>query len=148
MWCQGKVREYMTAGKALRPGVLLDKNGEPTTDSACLPPDNGTLLPFGSVKSGYKGYALAMMCELLGGVMTGGYTIAPHHFRSHKTIVNSMTAIIIDPSYLGGSADALQSEVTKLSDFVKASPAMAPGQEVEVPGEMELHYKKVRFKSI
>lgn len=87
----GKVREYMTAGKALRPGVLLDKNGEPTCDSACLPPDNGTLLPFGSVKSGYKGYALAMMCELLGGVMTGGYTIAPHHFRSHKTIVNSMT---------------------------------------------------------
>ena len=48
-----------------------------------------------------------MMCELLGGVMTGGYTIEPSHFRSHKTIVNSMTMIIIDPSFLAGSAGDL-----------------------------------------
>ena len=30
-----------------------------------------------------------MMCELLGGVMTGGYTIEPSHFRDSKTIVRS-----------------------------------------------------------
>eukprot|EP01051_Picozoa_sp_SAG22_P009195 SAG22_NODE_749_length_7484_cov_3.144347_3_plen_389_part_00 len=98
----GKVREYKTAGKPVRPGVLLDTTGSPTTDSNCLPPDDGALLPFGSVASGYKGYGLAMMCELLGGVLTGGYTIEPKHFRSHKTIVNSMTAIIIDPARFGG----------------------------------------------
>ena len=113
----------MTNGKALRPGVLLDKHGNPTTDSNCLPPDHGAILPFGSEKSGYKGYGLAMMCELLGGVMTGGYTIEPSHFRSHKTIVNSMTAIIIDPAYLAGSAVQLKDEATRLCDYVKASPS-------------------------
>jgi LDH2 family malate/lactate/ureidoglycolate dehydrogenase len=46
-----KVREYMTAGKPLRPGVLLDKDGNHTTDSSCLPPHHGALLPFGSTKS-------------------------------------------------------------------------------------------------
>ena len=122
----GKVREYKTAGKSLRPGVLLDKEGNPTTDSNCLPPDDGAILPFGSAKSGYKGYGLAMMCELLGGVMTGGYTIEPSHFRSHKTIVNSMTAIIIDPAYLGGSAEELKGEASRLFDYVKASPARDP----------------------
>ena len=66
------------------------------------------------------------VCELLGGVMTGGYTIEPSHFRSHKTIVNSMTAIIIDPGYLGGSAAELKDEATRLCDYVKASPARDP----------------------
>lgn len=47
----GQVREYMTAGKPVRPGVLLDKHGNPTTDSNCIPPDNGALLPFGSANS-------------------------------------------------------------------------------------------------
>jgi LDH2 family malate/lactate/ureidoglycolate dehydrogenase len=41
----------MTAGKPLRPGVLLDKDGNHTTDSSCLPPHHGALLPFGSTKS-------------------------------------------------------------------------------------------------
>ena len=66
------------------------------------------------------------VCELLGGVMTGGYTIEPSHFRSHRTIVNSMTAIIIDPAYLGGSAAELKDEATRLCDYVKASPARDP----------------------
>ena len=133
----GKVREYKDAGMALHQGVLLDKHGEPTTDANCLPPDEGTLLPFGSLKSGYKGYGLAMMCELLGGVMTGGYTIEPSHFRSPKTIVNSMTAIIIDPAFLGGSAAELQDETTRLLDYVKASPSRDESKKVELPGEME-----------
>lgn len=140
----GKVREAMTAGKPMRPGVLLDKHGKPTTDSKCLPPDNGCILPFGSEATGYKGYALAMMCELYGGVLTGGFTIEPSYFRSDKIIANSMTAIIIDPAKFGITPAMLQKETKKLFEYVTASPSSVDGVPVEVPGYQELRYFKTR----
>lgn len=84
-------------------------------------------------RSGYKGYGLALMCELIGGVLTGGYTIEPSHFRSEKTIVNSMTAIIIDPAFMGvGSAEELLPESTRLFDYVRSSPTREDDTAVEV----------------
>ena len=59
---EGKVRVALNAGKALDPGRLLDNHGQPSTTPADLY-DNGMLLP----AAGHKGYALALLMDLLGG---------------------------------------------------------------------------------
>ena len=50
-------------------GLLLDAQGQPTDDPAVMFGDPiGALLPFAQ----HKGFALAVMCELLGGALSGG----------------------------------------------------------------------------
>ena len=115
----GKVREAMARGDPVKDGVLIDKDGRPTNDSRCLPPDDGALLP----AAGHKGYALALMCELLGAAVTGGYTIQPSHPRHDNIIVNSMTSILFCPSRLTGEdgLGAIHSEMAKVFEYVSSS---------------------------
>src|SRR6185437_11094282 len=62
----GKIEVARAKKAPLPPGSIVDREGRPTTD----PEDyykGGALLPFG----GHKGYALSVMVEFLGRVMTG-----------------------------------------------------------------------------
>lgn len=60
-------------------GSLIDAKGQPTRDPNVLfePPEG----PHGALQTAaaHKGYALAMVCELLGAALTGGATAAPAH---------------------------------------------------------------------
>lgn len=58
-------REHLSMGRQLAPGLAIDADGQPVTDPAKI--DDGALLPFG----GAKGFALALMVEVLAGVLTG-----------------------------------------------------------------------------
>ena len=144
----GKVREAKARGEPVPDGVLLDKHGMPTNDSRCLPPNDGALLPF----CGHKGYALALMCEVLGGAMTGGYTIEPSHPRDASMIVNSMTSFILNPAQLTGSSDGLGSihaEMARLFTYVTASPLRPgadPAKAIIVPGQYERNVMAKRSK--
>lgn len=131
----GKVREALARGEPVPDGVLLDKDGQPTNDSRCLPPHDGALLPF----CGHKGYALALMCELIGAAMSGGYTIEPAHPRSDAIIVNSMTSLIFNPTRVTGAdgLGAIHAEVKRLFAYVTASPLRDPAKPVIVPGQYE-----------
>jgi LDH2 family malate/lactate/ureidoglycolate dehydrogenase len=62
----GKIMVARAAGKHLPPGLLLDRNGQPTTDPEEYYKE-GALLPFG----GHKGYSLSVLAELLGQALTG-----------------------------------------------------------------------------
>ena len=59
------VREHIAAGKPLPEGLAIDGDGKPITDPARV--NDGALLPFG----GPKGFGLALMVEILSGVITG-----------------------------------------------------------------------------
>jgi LDH2 family malate/lactate/ureidoglycolate dehydrogenase len=59
------VRELIAAGKPLPTGLAIDAEGRPITDPHKV--NEGALLPFG----GAKGYGLALMVEVLAGVLTG-----------------------------------------------------------------------------
>ena len=59
------VREHMDKGLALPEGLAIDAAGNPITDPAQV--SSGALLPFG----GPKGFGLALMVEILAGVITG-----------------------------------------------------------------------------
>lgn len=62
----GKIHLARAAGRALTEGVALDAAGNPTTDPDAVV-DGGMVLPFG----GHKGYALAVVAELLGCALGG-----------------------------------------------------------------------------
>ena len=55
----------------------------------------GALMAFAK----HKGSGLAFACELMAGLLSGGGTIQPGHSRD-GSIVNNMTAFVIDPAVL------------------------------------------------
>ncbi len=60
-----KITKSAELGHALPEGIAVDTSGQPITDPARV--SDGALLPFG----GAKGYAIALMVEILSGVATG-----------------------------------------------------------------------------
>ena len=129
---QGKARVAFNRHEPLAPGCLLDEAGHPTTDArhAVIEP-TGALLPFGE----HKGSGLALVCELLGGALTGGQTWrGPADGR--RQVVNGMLSILIDPAALG-TAVHLAREVDAFVAWVKKSRAADGVDQVRVAGDTE-----------
>ncbi len=128
----GKVKVAYNAGERVPPGSLIDADGEPTDDpKAMFTEPRGALLPVGE----HKGYGLSLMCELLGGVLTGGGTMQPENPRLGG-IVNNMLTVIIDPGRLVDQA-WLDAELDAVVEFVKASRPGKSGGSVLVAGDPE-----------
>ena len=128
----GKVRVARNEGKLLPDGILIDEAGRPTRDPEVMYREpRGALLPFG----GHKGYALALVTELLAGALSGGPTIQPGNPRMGGTI-NNMFAVLVDPARLAG-VEWLRREIDGFVDYVKASPPADPKVPVLVPGDPE-----------
>src|SRR5260370_13366586 len=68
----GKVENAMRHQKPIPQGWAIDRHGRPTTDPRRMIED-GALLPLGSdrERGGHKGYALAMMVDVLSAVLSG-----------------------------------------------------------------------------
>ncbi|NKB50156.1 MAG: malate/lactate/ureidoglycolate dehydrogenase [Alphaproteobacteria bacterium] len=128
----GKLRVANNAGTRLADGIVIDADGAPTNDPGVMFREpKGALLPFAE----HKGYGLALMAELMSGALSGGGTIQPGNERL-EGIINTMTAIVLDPARLG-DVGWINAEVDAMADFVKASPPVDPALPVLVPGEPE-----------
>jgi uncharacterized oxidoreductase len=135
----GKVLVAKLAGKPVSPGNLIDAQGTPTTDPEVMYREpRGALLPFGA----HKGYALAVLTELLAGAMSGGGTIQPANER-RGGIVNNMFSVVVDPARLAG-VDWMLREIDGFVDYVKASPPADPTAPVLVPGDPERRSREER----
>jgi uncharacterized oxidoreductase len=138
---QGKMRVAHNKGEKVPPGRLIDDRGNPTNDPRyVVVPPWGALLTFGE----YKGYGLAVACELLGGALTGGGT---WHYDDHTRmrVYNGMLTVLIDPQKLG-TADAFARETRAFLDWLRRSPP-APGfDRVRIAGDPERETKAVRDK--
>jgi uncharacterized oxidoreductase len=138
---RGKAMVAMNRGEMMVEGLLLDSDGEPTTEPAVMfRKPGGALLPFGE----HKGYGLALFCELLAGVLTGGGTIQPGNPR-RGGIVNNMLTFVVDPGRLV-EHDWMQAEIDAVIRHVKDSPPSVAGQSVMVAGDPER--KKCAERSI
>ena len=128
----GKIRVAKNEGKPAPEGALIDAKGKPTRDPNVMYSEpHGALLPFG----GHKGYALAVVTELLATALTGGPSIQPGNQRMGG-VVNNMFTVLVDPARLAG-VDWLKREIDGFIDYVKASPPADPKLPVLVPGEPE-----------
>ena len=138
----GKIRVAKNQGKQVPEGQLIDANGKPTRDPNVMYTEpHGALLPFG----GHKGYALAVVTELLATALTGGPSIQPGNQRMGG-VINNMFTIVVDPARLAG-VDWLRREVDGFVDYVKASPPADPAAPVLVPGDPERIAREERSRT-
>jgi uncharacterized oxidoreductase len=138
---QGKVRVAHNKGERLPPGLLLDDQGRPTLEARF-----GVIEPFGALTTFglHKGYGLAVVCELLGGALSGGGTWHTSD-RSKKRVLNGMLSILIDPARLGTAA-IFEREARAFIDWVKQSPPAPGADRVRIAGDPERETRAKREK--
>ena len=136
---EGKVRLKKNAGQRVPEGWLIDNRGHPTTDPGDLYTEpRGALLPFGGAV-GHKGYALAVMVDVLSGALSG----AGCSHSSTCRLGNAMFFTVIDIEKFLPREEFLE-HVRVLQEHIQASPP-APGfREVMMPGEPELREEERR----
>ncbi len=128
-WTQ--IDELRDRGEPLREGLALDAGGRPTTDHAAA--IAGMLLPMG----GHRGFGLALMWEVLTGVLSGNErfasTITPlAELAQPQSVAHFYLAI--DPA-IATTLAQFTARVDALVGRVHASPPAAGVARVFVPGE-------------
>jgi hydroxycarboxylate dehydrogenase B len=136
---EGKVRVKRNRGEPLPPGWVQDAEGRPTTDANALYA-GGSLLPLGG-PVGHKGFALALMVEILSGALGGAGVSRPNPERGG----NGLFYVAINPeSFL--PREQFLSEMQVLADHVKSSPPIDGVAEVFLPGEPEFRTRAGRLR--
>jgi uncharacterized oxidoreductase len=138
---QGKIRVAHNKGEKVPPEWLIDDGGNPTSD-----PRYGVIDPLGALRTFglHKGYGLALVCELLGGALTGGGTWHSDD-RSKRRVWNGMLSILIDPARLD-AAGLFGIETREFLASLRRGP-VAPGFDtVRIAGEPERETRSRREK--
>ncbi|MCF6409577.1 Ldh family oxidoreductase [Pseudalkalibacillus salsuginis] len=140
---RGKIIMAAQDGNDIPTGWAIDDKGRPTTDSnAALA---GSVLPFG----GPKGYGIAMMIDIMSGVLTGA-GFGPH--------INNIYGDYDKPQNVGHffqlidvnrfmPAELFKQRVDQMIDEIKSSPAAEGVEEIFVPGEIEYQAEQKRLEN-
>lgn len=128
---EGKVKVALNKGVELPEGALLDNKGRPSRQPADLyTTPRGALTPMGE----HKGYGIAVFCEFLAGLLSGGGT--NRHERRDGKILNNMLSIILNPAPCGDKSYVHQ-ETDAFIQWLCASPPADPAKPVMLPGDPE-----------
>lgn len=131
---RAKIRNALTRQESIPDNWATDASGKPTTDPrAAL---DGFLLPIG----GHKGYGLALVVDLLAGLLSNAAYLT--HVKSWVDAPDEPQNlghffILIDTERLGSPA-WLKERMTDFAAILHQSPAIEPASPVIVPGEIEL----------
>jgi ureidoglycolate dehydrogenase (NAD+) len=131
---RGKIRAALAKGQPIPETWATDRDGKATTDpKAAL---DGFLLPFG----GYKGYGLALIVDLLAGVLSGAAYL--EHVNSwldgpDKPGNLGHFFLLIDTRVLG-PMDWLAKRVSDFDAIIHGTARADPSVAVRLPGEIEL----------
>jgi len=132
---EGKLQVARAKGTPLPAGVILDKNGNPSTNAEDFYA-GGVILPVG----GHKGYALSLMADLLGATLPGAEA------RGHDWNQTGTFMLAIDVEAFRPLAEFTAAVDHRLGEIKDVPPA--PGfKEVLIPGEPEMRSKAEREKS-
>jgi uncharacterized oxidoreductase len=144
---EGRIRAALYKGEQIPSDWIVNSQGQPSTNPAelyepPLPPEQvklaGALQPAG----GYKGYALALIAEVLAGALSG--TGCSEDVKSLLT--NGVFILVLDPTRFAPLME-FEQRVDRLIQAVKNSP-IAPGfKGIRVPGEREVEEEEKRLKS-
>ena len=135
---EGKVAVASRGGKPLPEGALVGPDGALSTDPATL---YGPITPDGPRNAGlgegairafgeHKGSGLALICELLGGSLTGTGATGPG-----RRFTNGMFSLYVDPGRIDPSHIFDGDAARYLAWFKQGKPM--PGQTILTPGEPE-----------
>jgi len=140
---RGKIRLAATNGEPIEEGLALDKYGAPTTDAHKA--FEGVCLPFG----GAKGAGLAMLMELMSGVLTGanyGGDVKSLYFdHSGPQNVGHLFIAVRPDLFL-----AQEEFDERMDDFIRKTKSLPKAQgfdEISIPGEPEERTMSERLKN-
>lgn len=129
---KARIQFYDKRGLRLESGWAFDSAGCPTTDpKEAL---RGLLAPVG----GYKGYGLALMVELLSGILTGGklgYYLGPVDDYSRPSEVGSFFGAMAIDAFMDPAE--FKARVEKVIREIRESPKAEGFQRIYIPGEIE-----------
>lgn len=145
---EGKALVASQGGKALPEDALIGPDGRMSGDPKLLYGDYGASLARDNTKGvgairafgEHKGSGLALMCELLGGALTGNGAST-----FEKRWSQGMFSIYVDPAQ-ADPEEFFPAEVTRCLAFIKSAKPARPGAEVLVPGEPESRMRASRRK--
>jgi len=132
---KGKLRVAMQKGEKIPYGWALDSEGNPTDDPQKAL--EGIVLPIGD----YKGYGIALMVEILSGVLTGSdfsESMVDHDANAKRNVGHLF--IVLDVAQLM-SLDEYKQRLTILTSAIHSAPRI-PGKHVYLPGEIEWETKQ------
>jgi LDH2 family malate/lactate/ureidoglycolate dehydrogenase len=124
---EGKLRVARANGQKVPEGLIITKDGNPTSDPEEFY-SGGALLPFG----GHKGYCMSLLIEILGGALSGNHP----SMNSSYSRGNGAVLTVINPEFFTG-LNEFAMDVKEASQIIKQSPAVNPNSPVLLPGEVE-----------
>ncbi len=138
---KSKFKEYAQRGLKLPDGWALDEEGKPTNE-----PEEG-MKGFVLPMSGFKGYGLSMLIDLMAGLLSGSaYLNNVGRFYSNDN--NSMNVgfyiTIIDPKQVFG--DDYELAIRQYVDSLR-NCKKAVGQNIILPGDDRIQYKNSLMES-
>ncbi|MBP6530515.1 MAG: malate/lactate/ureidoglycolate dehydrogenase [Burkholderiales bacterium] len=143
---QGKVRVAYNAQKHTPEGALIDHEGFPTTNPGVLfEPVNGRIGAL-TTMAAHKGYALAMVCELLGAALTGGSVTIPKN-QPKAGVWNNMLTIVFDPARFG-TQNAFEVSTREFIEWVKSARLSEGHDEILMPGDPERKSRIARASAL
>ncbi len=131
---EGKVRVAKNRNKQIPEGWILDKEGKATTNPEDLY-NGGVLLPFGGSQGAHKGFALGLIVEILGGVLSGN---RPMQKGIHEK-GQGLFLLAMDIERFT-TIENFKEEMEHLFVHIKDTPPAEGFEEVLMPGEIE--YKR------
>jgi len=136
---EGKVRVKRNRGETIPSDWVLDAGGNPSTDPNQLygtPP--GSILPAG----GHKGYCLAVMIDVLAGILTRAGYSRPNP----GPILNGVFIVVVDIARFV-APETFKAEVDDLIGYLRSSPTIPRVNKILTPGEPELLTEAERQKA-
>lgn len=134
---QGKISLAVARNQPIPIGWIIDSEGRHTTDPR-KHKQGGTLLPLGG-NEGYKGYGLAVIVEILCGLLTGlGFGIDP----TGKHNDGCFLAVFKVDAFL--PIARFKQQVTEFAKYLKDTAPAEGSQGVLYPGEIEWQTERER----
>ena len=135
----GKVFTAAALGESIPEGWIVDEQGRPATDPSTFPAKS-TLTPMAA----HKGYGLALLIEILSGVLTGaalaGGILSYAYDDPSKPTNHGAAFVAIQIEAMMERAE-FEKRMQSLIDEIKNAPKVAGVQHILIPGEREQKYK-------
>jgi len=138
---RARIRDMAERNELLEPGWALDSDGRPTRNAREAL--DGILAPIGT----YKGYGLAMVVDILSGLITGsGYSKGVKSLSLSDDIENTgHFFIVIDPvSFMPWNE--YRQKIEKLFTAIRESKRVDEGIPIRIPGDRQREIERLRME--
>lgn len=136
----GKLRERRHSGEPVPEGWAVGDDGESVRDVEAFYADEGAIRPLGGTVSGYKGFGLAAVTELLAGSMGAGDVAglaAPDHSNNAAGFLAVDLSRFLTPMGVAERVEAFADHVAGAGSERVPTGAGAKSDEPQLPGAPE-----------